>query len=67
MSDNLKIFPSSKLEALTTLYLENTDITGLSPSELLKLYHEVHNEIQLTNRDKAETNEFRQRVINLDK
>ena len=46
MSDvNLSTFPKGKESALTMLYLEQQDISHLSPSELACKYDEVYKEI----------------------
>ena len=39
-------FPSNKFEALAMLYLENQDLSDLSPSELFAKYKEVYVEIK---------------------
>lgn len=38
-------FPSTKNEALTMLYLQNQDLSGLTPKQLLDKYEEVYKEI----------------------
>lgn len=40
-SNNSKVFPSTKFEALTMLYLQNQDLTGISPEKLLDNYEEI--------------------------
>lgn len=42
MSDALKTFPDSYLEALTMLYLQNQDLTGKTPEELCALYWDTY-------------------------
>lgn len=44
MSENINhsSFPKSKSEALTMMYLQNQDLTGLSPVELAKKFDEVY-------------------------
>ncbi|MCL1988275.1 MAG: hypothetical protein FWG64_09950 [Firmicutes bacterium] len=43
----LKTFPANKVEALTMLYLqESEDLTALSPEELVRKYKEVEQEIK---------------------
>lgn len=47
MSDvQLDTFPSTKVEALTMLYLQNQDLSNISPDELAKKYQRVHKEIK---------------------
>ena len=50
MSDNGS-FPNTKYEALTLLYLQNQDLSGITPEDLLKKYNEVHS--QITKADKT--------------
>ncbi|MGF9991550.1 hypothetical protein ABEY04_22255 [Bacillus mycoides] len=42
---NLNTFPSNKVQALTMLYLQNQDLTGKSPSEIVDLYITTSKEI----------------------
>ncbi|MDH4419947.1 hypothetical protein QEZ44_00540 [Bacillus cereus] len=42
---DLKTFPSTKTQALTMLYLQNQDLAGKTPSELVDLYISVTEEI----------------------
>lgn len=42
MSD---IFPSSKIDALTMLYLEHQDLSGMSPENLLDRYDDIHRKL----------------------
>lgn len=37
-----EIFPSTKIEALTMLYLQKQDLSGLSPEEFLDKYEETY-------------------------
>ena len=46
MSDNLNTFPSNKYEALTMLYLENQDLSELTPEKLLDKYVDTYNQIR---------------------
>ncbi|PED05266.1 hypothetical protein [Bacillus pseudomycoides] len=43
---DLNTFPSNKTQALTMLYLQNQDLTGKSPSEIVDLYISVTEEIK---------------------
>ncbi len=38
-------FPSSRIDALTMLYLEKQDLSNISPEELLDKYDEVYEQI----------------------
>lgn len=42
----LKGFPSTSVEALAYLYVQNQDISDLSPSELFDLYQKAKHEIE---------------------
>lgn len=47
MSDlNLSTFPSTKYEALTMLYLQKQDLSGLTPEELIENYQETYDKIR---------------------
>ncbi|MBB6217540.1 hypothetical protein HNQ80_003663 [Anaerosolibacter carboniphilus] len=48
MSENvtLNTFPSTKVQALTMLYLEKQDLTNLSPQDLVEKYLEIEKEIK---------------------
>lgn len=39
-------FPSTRVEALTILYLQNQDLSSLTPEELAKKYSEVFSAIK---------------------
>lgn len=54
MSDNtnLNTFPSNKAEALTMLYLQNQDLSGLTPQELVDKYDECLKTVKRYNRSK---------------
>lgn len=49
MSD---VFPTSKIDALTMLYLEQQDLSGLSPETLLDRYDEVYKKLMDYNNKK---------------
>lgn len=48
MSNDVKLstFPSSKYEALTILHMQNKDLRGVSPTELVELYNSTYKEIR---------------------
>ncbi|HDR4614615.1 TPA: hypothetical protein QCQ90_002174 [Bacillus cereus] len=48
---NLNTFPSNKVQALTMLYLQNQDLTGKSPSEIVDLYITTSKEISASFRN----------------
>lgn len=39
-------FPSNKLEALTMLYMQNQNLTLLSPYQLLEKYYETYEQLK---------------------
>ncbi len=43
---NLNTFPATKLDALTMLYLQNQDLSNISPEELVDKYNEVRTRIK---------------------
>ncbi|WP_157454950.1 hypothetical protein [Carnobacterium maltaromaticum] len=43
---NLKTFPKNKYDALTMLFLQNQDLSNLTPEELANKYNEVHAKIK---------------------
>lgn len=50
MPDN-KNFPSSKIEALTMLYLQKQDLSNLSPEEVMDKYQETYDKIRERNKE----------------
>ena len=50
MSD-LSTFPSSKIEALAMLYLQNQDLTGSTPEEILEKYNEAYARMRAHSKD----------------
>ena len=45
-SDSLYTFPSNQQEALAMLYLQNQDLSGLTPAQLADKYNSVRDEIK---------------------
>ena len=43
---DFQTFPSNKTEALTMLYLQNQDLSTLSPEELLVKYYDTYDRIR---------------------
>ena len=43
---NLHTFPSKKIEALTMLYLQNLNVSDMTPKELADKYDEVYEKIK---------------------
>ena len=56
MADNtFKTFPDGKIEALTMLYLQNQDLSGLTPEEILDKYDDAYQKIKTHNREKRQS------------
>ncbi len=49
-------FPSSRIDALTMLYLEKQDLSNISPEELLDKYDEVYEKISSYSEKKGYNN-----------
>ena len=56
MSSNvtLKTFPRSFQEALAMLYVENQDLSGSTPEQLLDMYWDAHEKICAQNKKRTE-------------
>ncbi|WP_423189445.1 hypothetical protein ACO1PF_00595 [Alkalibacterium sp. f15] len=52
---NLNTFPSNRVDALSLLFLENQDLSSLSPEEIAQRYLEANNEIRHAFRNKSNT------------
>ena len=53
MADNtFQTFPDGKVEALAMLYLQNQDLSGLTPEELLDKYDDAYEKIKAHYREK---------------
>lgn len=61
MSDNVSLstFPSSKISALTMLYLQNQDLSNATPKEIVDKYNETYARIKARFRDPASKGEVR--------
>ncbi|MBE5932946.1 MAG: hypothetical protein E7263_05980 [Lachnospiraceae bacterium] len=48
MSDsvNLSTFPSTRTEGLTMLYLQNQDLSGMTPEQLVDKYEDIYARIK---------------------
>lgn len=42
----LSVFSDNRLEALAMLYLQNQDLSGLSPEQILDVYDEAYDKIK---------------------
>ena len=61
MADNISLstFPNNSLDALTMLYIQNQDLSGKTPEELVDLYDETYDKIRnrkKENREKKRSN-----------
>ena len=45
MADTLQTFPKNSIEALALLYLQNQDLSGHTPEELVELFYDAQNRI----------------------
>lgn len=45
MAEKIEIFPSNRIQALTMLYLENQDLSKMSPEDLADLYVTTYKKI----------------------
>lgn len=52
----LDAFPSSEAEALAMLYVQNQDLTDLSPEEIYDKYYEAYQKIREHRKAKRESN-----------
>lgn len=50
-NSELSTFPSSKIEALTMLFLQNQDLSNLSPEEIMDKYQEAYDKIRERNKE----------------
>lgn len=51
-NDALRTFPDGKIEALAMLYLQNQDLSGLAPEEILDKYDDAYQKIKAHNSKK---------------
>jgi len=47
----LRSFPSNELEALAMLYVQNQDLSGLTPEQLLDEYQKAYDKIRIRRKD----------------
>lgn len=50
----LRTFPENEYEALAMLYIQNQDISGLTPEELLDRYDDAYHAIRNHHREKRQ-------------
>lgn len=53
MADKVFSFPGSDSEALALLYIQNLDLSGLSPEEIYDKYYEARERIRKRKSEKA--------------
>jgi len=58
MSDkvNLSTFPSSRVSALAMLYLQNQDLSNVTPEEIVDKYNEAYARINARFRESSKNN-----------
>lgn len=49
-----KTFPHSEVEALAMLYVQNQDLSGVTPEELLDKYQDAYEKIKAHRREKRD-------------
>lgn len=52
---NLSTFPATKLQALAILYLQNQNLSNLTPSQILEKYNLAYKELLEANRKNNST------------
>lgn len=53
MSDNiLRTFPETETEALAMLYVQNQDLSEVTPEELLDMYQDAYQKIKARRKEK---------------
>lgn len=52
MNDAIQTFPANAIEALAMLYVQNQDLSDLTPEAILDLYEHAYNKIKDYRRDK---------------
>lgn len=62
---NFSTFPSNRTEALTMLYLQQQNLSDLSPEELTQRYFEVFKEIRVASLTKSSRDDDGYFQINL--
>ena len=55
---NLRTFPRSFQEALAMLYMENQDLSGLTPEQLVDMYQDAYEKICIRNKKRNEERTF---------
>lgn len=60
MSNEVKLntFPDNELEAIAMLYVQNQDLSGKSPEELLVMYYEAYDKMRLYSREHPEQRRY---------
>lgn len=46
MPDNFMTFPANESQAIAMLYVQNQDLTGLTPTQIYDEYHKAYEEIR---------------------
>ena len=58
MQDNTyRAFPETETEALAMLYVQNQDLTGVTPEGLLDMYQDAYQKIKAHRREKRSANQ----------
>lgn len=56
-NDTNRTFPETETEALAMLYVQNQDLTGITPEGLLDMYQDAYQKIKAYRREKRNANQ----------
>lgn len=56
-NDTNRTFPETETEALAMLYVQNQDLTGITPEGLLYMYRDAYQKIKAHRREKRNANQ----------
>lgn len=64
MADNISLstFPNNSLDALTMLYIQNQDLSGKTPEELVDLYDEIYERVHNRKKENREKKRASKRI-----
>lgn len=51
-NETLRTFPENEVEALAMLYIQNQDLSTVTPEELLDMYQDTYQKIKAYRREK---------------
>lgn len=59
MSESIKLFPATAIEAVAYLYVQSQNLTGLSPAEINTMYLEAVRDVKRDTAEKRKTGWFK--------